>query len=255
MIVAVVDTGVDPAAVPFNLIPYGSGFLGWDFYNGDGSVYDDYLYDYHGTYIATTVARTAPEVSILPVKFMEGSHGGVQDAVKAIEYAAQNGARIINCSWSFDTYDDGLFEVIKSNPDVLFVCAAGNTNINTDKVEIYPCCYELDNVLSVMAMDSSGRPYGASGYGSGVDIAAPGENVRVFLPEFDVDYVDGTSVATAFVSAAAALIISLDEDVTPAQIRETIMGTARENEFLKDMCVSGGYLDISACLKGLKGGG
>jgi subtilisin family serine protease len=247
VIVAVIDSGVDTSCDILHNSILDDGF---DFYNDDASVYDDYLYDYHGTYIATTIALVAPNVMILPVKFMESSVGAIEDAVEATRYAINHGATIINMSWNFEEYNDELYELIKDNPNVLFVNAAGNRNINFETEMLYPCSYGLENIITVMAIDNNGSIYDASGYGANhVDIAAPGVDIRVIFPEDDETIVSGTSVAAAFVSAAAALIISENNKLTSVEVKNIIISSAMKLDKLNNLCRAEGYLDIYACLE------
>ena len=250
VIVAVVDTGVDASCDVLQGSLLGNGY---DFYNGDDTIYDDYLYDYHGTYIATTIALVAPGIKIMPVKFMESSVGAIEDAVEATRYAIEHGAKIVNMSWNFEEYSKELYELIKGHPEVLFVNAAGNRNINLEEEKLYPCSYGLENIITVMAMDNIGSIYEASGYGvSYVDIAAPGVDVKVIFPENDETTVSGTSVAAAFVSAAAALIIFENDALTPVDAKDIIMSSAVKLDKLKNLCRAGGFLDITACLEHMK---
>jgi len=265
LVVAVIDTGVDyectiledklliNASDPVDGKDNdGNGYIddyyGWDFYNGDNSMYDDYLYDYHGTYICTTIARVAPEVKILPVKFLKSSSGSLHDAILSIKYAISRGARIINCSWNFNDYNEELYELIKNNPDILFVCAAGNSNINLDNESLYLCSYDLDNIITVISIDNAGNIYEASGYGSNTDIAAPGVDVDVIFPDNNETTINGTSVSASFVSAAAALMLSENDSLSPSKIKSIILASAQYNKNLESLCASGGYLDIAACL-------
>ncbi|MCR5785277.1 MAG: S8 family serine peptidase [Eubacterium sp.] len=249
VIIAVVDTGIDGSCYPLRERMSD----GWDYYNGDDSTYDKYVYDYHGTYVATTIASVVPNVKIMPLKFMEGTSGSVDDAVSAIEYAIEKGADIINCSWQTAEDNDNLEKIISDNPDVLFVCAAGNTNINLDEQCVYPCSYDYNNIISVIASDASGIIYDASGYGIiNCDVAAPGIQERVILPENDVDNVDGTSVATAFVTAEAAAVLSKDSSLTPGKIKEIICCNVSEYENLHDKCASGGFINVEAALDSVK---
>lgn len=242
VLVAVIDTGVDESCDIFQTTELLSG---WDYYNNDSTTYDQYIHDYHGTYICSTIAKVAPEISILPVKFMESTSGCVEDAVKCIKYAIEQGADIINCSWNFYDYNQELYDVIKENPDVLFVCATGNYNANIDYVDIYPCSYNLDNIISVLAIDNTGEIYSTSGYGKNtVHVAAPGVSIKVTLPEDDETYVDGTSVATAFVSATAGLILSTDSSLNAVEIKEIILKSVQSIEGIEDLCISGGMIDI-----------
>lgn len=95
---------------------------------------------------------------------------------------------------------------MKNNPDILFVCAAGNSNLNLDENVLYPVCYDLCNVISVMSINNQGTIYEYSGYGKCVDIATPVKDIYVEIPEQDKTYVDGTSVSTAFVTGAFILM-------------------------------------------------
>lgn len=256
--IAVVDTGVDLACTGLKPALKLFGDKGWDFYYNDGTVYDDYLQDYHGTYIANTIANSgktddifgvAPNISILPVKFMRGSSGNSEDAVAAIEYACSMGAKIINCSWMFSKSNDELYNTIAKHPDVLFVCAAGNTNSNLNDTEIFPACYDLNNVLAVTAVDNNGNLNSSSGWGMAVDIAAPGTDIISVMPEDDVAYISGTSVATAFVSGIAGLMLSANVELTPAETIEIIKKTAKKIDALDGKCESGGIIDAYECVK------
>ena len=176
---------------------------------------------------------------------MESTSGSIEDAVKCVKYAIEQGADIINCSWNFYEYNQALYDVIKDNPDVLFVCAAGNYNANIDYVDIYPCSYDLGNIINVLAIDNEGKKYSTSGYGKNtVHIAAPGVSIKVTLPENDETYVDGTSVATAFVSATAGLVLSTDISLNAVEIKERILKSVQSIESIEDLCISGGMVNI-----------
>ena len=242
IIIAVVDTGIDTSC---EILENNEILSGWDFYNNDSSVYDSYLYDYHGTYVCTTIAKIAPNISILPVKFMESTSGSVDDAVKAIQYAIAQGADIINCSWNFYEYDEDLYNIIYNNPDTLFICAAGNYSANLDDISIYPCSYQLDNMINVLAIDNTGHVFRTSGYGKNtVHIAAPGASIKVIFPENNITYIDGTSVAAAFVSATAGLILSEDETLSPIEIKKILLSSSTPIEGLESKCVSSGLLNV-----------
>jgi subtilisin family serine protease len=267
VIVAVVDTGTDYSCdilkdrilinadnpldgVSSDFNRYFNDTYGWNFYDDNNIIYEEPLYDYHGTYISTTIARiTTKNISILPVKFMKSTSGSVEDAISAIKYAISRGARIINCSWNFNEPSNELYAVMKDNADILFVCSAGNSNIDLDKDSLYPCSFDLDNVINVMAIDNQGKIYRASGYGKNtVHIAAPGVNVKVTLPENEESFIDGTSVAAAFVSGASALMLSQNNQLSPGEIKQIIISTARKHPSLSSLCAAEGYLDIKACL-------
>ena len=210
----------------------GNGYIddihGWDFStyenpvnNGDNTVYDGTIIDgknvdSHGTHIAGIIAAgingigiqgVAPNVTILPIKFMNGDEGTVFNAIKAIEYAEMMGADIVNCSWGSQSYSQFLYNYM-NNSNMLFVCAAGNDGVDAQEFPEYPAMYELDNIISVGATDEAGELATFSNYGQGVNIAAPGKNIYSTLPENTYGYMDGTSMAAPFVTGAAALLLS-----------------------------------------------
>ena len=60
---------------------------------------------------------------------------------------------------------------------ICFVCAAGNDGADVEKLPTYPAAYDLDNIISVGAVNSQGKLASFSNYGNGVDVAAPGEDI------------------------------------------------------------------------------
>ncbi|MFR7828405.1 MAG: S8 family serine peptidase [Eubacterium sp.] len=130
---------------------------------------------------------------------------------------------------------------------MLFVCAAGNSNLNLDNQSLFPCSYDLDNIITVMAVDNKGLPYNSSGYGeNGVDIAAPGVNVKTTLPDDEETLISGTSVASAYVSGTAALLLSQNPKLTPVDIKEILIENSHKINDLKSKCKSKGIIDVSA---------
>lgn len=228
---------------------YVDDYYGWDFYNGDSSIYDNYLYDYHGTYIANLILDVAPNVKLISSKFLKGTKGEARDAIHAIEYAIDNGATIINCSWCFNRDEKELYNLMKKNEDIIFVCAAGNSNLDLDENEVFPASYQLDNVISVMAIDNQGKMYDLSGYGSHVTIAAPGKDIWVTLPENDQEFVDGTSASTAFVSATVALMKLSNSRLTPKEMKHILIDTASKIDVISDKCEAGGCLNVAQALE------
>ncbi len=236
---------------------------GWDFYNQDNSVYDGYAADFHGSYLTSVISLEhnptnevlgiAPEITIMPLKFMSGTSGDVEDAVEAITYACENGARIINCSWGVGEDSKELYNTIKKYSDTLFICAAGNENYNLDDMPVYPASYELDNVLTVAAINNSGELISTSGYGSVVDVVAPGQDIKVKLPENIYDYDSGTSVAVAYTSGVAGLILSYEDTLTPKELKQLIIENSTILDTLKGKMNSHSLINAGACLEELKG--
>ncbi len=277
VIIGVVDTGIETTNIEIKGSIFMSndvvdrvdndnnGFIddisGWNFYDNSNVIYDNYLHDNHGTFLASIICGShdagkiygiAPNIKILPLKFMSGSRGQTSDAIKAIDYAASKGVKIINCSWDSPIYDKDLYDTIKRHSDILFVCSAGKSGKDLADEPIYPACYDLPNIISVAAMDNKGELYIFSGYGEDVDIAAPGVNIYSSLPDGDYMYSSGTSLATAYVTGTAALIMSLNMEITPEFIKEVILESSTKIDSLANKIKSGGYVNAYESLLLLK---
>ena len=190
-IVAVIDTGVDYTHpdlqanmwVNADEIPGdgldndGNGFVddihGYDFANHDADPLDD---NNHGTHVAGTIAAVGDNgigvtginwhAQIMALKFLNAQGSGdTDDAIEALNYAVANGARISNNSWGFSGgFSQSLYDAIEAarDADHVFVAAAGNGNflgigINNDATPFYPASYDLENIVSVAAVDRQRR--------------------------------------------------------------------------------------------------
>ncbi len=169
VIVAVIDTGLDAnhPDLKANVWRDTNKNYGWNFVNNQANPNDDHG---HGTHVAgilgavanpkTGVAGVAQKVSIMSVKYYSDSNPGavnLRNTVKAIEYAVQNGAKIINYSGGGPEFSEDEYLAIKKAEakGVLFVAAAGNERQDTDVPEnyYYPSAYKLTNIISVAAND------------------------------------------------------------------------------------------------------
>ena len=152
---------------------------------------------------------------------------------------------------------------------MLFVAAAGNGhqgvgyNNDTDAKPGVPASYDMDNIISVAAIDSNGALGAFSNWGvKTVDIAAPG--VKVFstvakaelysdmvidIPGFMQASWDGTSMACPHVAGAAALYMSIHPGADWRQTKNAILGSAKKTGVLQGKMVSGGQLDVLALSK------
>lgn len=215
-IIAVIDTGVaysHPDLV--NSMWDGTNCKGDDgsFWGGCNSGYDYEDGDKiplpstssHGTHIAGTIAAVknnskgiigvAPQTKIMAIK----SSLTTSDNVKGINFAKENGAKIINASWGDAYYtesgythyylDQALYNAVSSFPGI-FVAAAGNNKRNHDSGNaqdmMYPAGFRttsaagpgLDTIIVVAATDQNDNLADFSDYGaSSVDVGAPGTNI------------------------------------------------------------------------------
>lgn len=170
-------------------------------------------------------------------------------AAAGMVYAVTQRARVINASWH--VLDQGLLYAVISalgsyDPPVLVVAAAGNSGSDNTKIPVLPASYRgsvrgkppLDNLIAVMATDHADEKCEFSNYGANVDLAAPGEDVlstsiyflsqplppptKVYSPAYRL--YSGTSASAAHVSAAAGLLLAID-DWTPAQLRDHLIAS------------------------------
>jgi hypothetical protein len=209
VIVAVIDTGVefshhDLAANMWVNVAERDGVTGVDddlngivddvhgaaFVNGrpDGSPLDD---NGHGTHCAGTIAAVAngqgvvgmSQAKIMALKFLTRTGGGLtSDAVRCIDYARLNGARVMSNSWGGQGPVSPVLEQAierAQQAGILFVVAAGNDNRYIDRISYSPANSRNDNALTVGAINFSGRRSGFSNFGQrNIDIGAPGGNRR-----------------------------------------------------------------------------
>lgn len=232
---------------------------GWNFFNGSASVFDSYLHDHHGTYLASIIAAShaegspmagiAPGVTIVPLKFMSGSSGDLNNAIAAIEYAHALGVRIINCSWDSTNYNAKLEAVMKRYRDILFICSAGKYDADLARTPVYPACFPLENVLCVAAVDSRGNICEDSGYGREADIAAPGKNILGLTPDGELTYSGGSSAAAACATGIAALVKSVNPALDAAEIAAVLKAGTKKLDALHDQVASGGIIDAYECVK------
>ena len=218
VIVAVVDSGValdhpdltlslnintrelnDPLGVDDDGNGYVDDFAGYDFYSVDSLASDE---NGHGTLVASLIAAgqnnriggvgICPTARIMPLRaFDQFGQAGVpkfarvSDVVQAYEYARQNGARIVNCSFGGSSFSSTELLTLRglSSAGVLVVAAAGNGGIdgrgdNNDLTPQYPASYDVENLIAVAAQDRSGSLAGFSNYGpTRVHLAAPGTQI------------------------------------------------------------------------------
>jgi hypothetical protein len=167
----------------------------------------------------------------------------------AYSYAGRKGARVLNLSLGGAGYSRSEYELIRSLPNVLFVVAAGNDAANDDRTPVYPCAYELSNVLCVAATDSRDQLASFSNYGpASVDLAAPGTNILSSWPGGGHVYLNGTSMATPHVTGTAALLFGRNPTTSVAAVKNALMQSVDPKPGLAGMVVTGGRLNAARAL-------
>ena len=283
IIVAVIDTGVDynhediasniwinEGEIPDNNIDDdGNGYIddvrGWDFINKDNDPMDD---SGHGTHVAGTsgaVVNNDPDhsvdsgtgvagvnwsVKIMPIKFLnDRGAGSVDDGAASIIYAVDNGARIINNSWSLFRGSLIISDAISyahSEKNAVIVAAASN---NSTSASFFAPANDI-NVITVASSNYLDQLSCFSNYGVKIDVTAPGGDSsgcggpddyilstrsslnKIKIPDSytgDDSYLllRGTSMAAPHVSGLAALILSKYPDYTNEEVRHIMRNTAQ----------------------------
>lgn len=238
---------------------------GWDFWNGDNSVYDDSDGDYHGTHVAGTIAAVGNNstgvvgvcwtAKIMPLKFIGPFFGFTSDAILAIEYAIDKGANIMSNSWGGGAFSQALKDAIDAagTAGILFVAAAGNDGSDNDADPAYPASYTSDNIIAVAATDNDDRLASFSNYGeTSVDVGAPGVEIySTFPPDLGLGsyyYLDGTSMATPHVSGLAGLLKAQFTSLDDAGLKGRILATVDAISSLSDKSVTGGRINAFSAL-------
>jgi type VII secretion-associated serine protease mycosin len=229
--VAIIDSGIDAAHQDL-----GSMVLpGKDYVqpSRDGR-YDP---DGHGTHAAGTIAArvnnglgiagAAPDVRLLPVRVLDANgNGGSGNVVAGIIWAADHGADVINLSLGGGPSRSMQIAMQYAlRKGAVVVAAAGNTG--TAGNAVYPAAYP--EAIAVGAFDSTLHQAAFSTSGNYIDVSAPGDSILSTWSTSPTGYAlaSGTSMATPFVSAEAALVIARNRALSPAAVGLIIKGTAR----------------------------
>jgi subtilisin family serine protease len=212
----------------------------------------------HGTIIAGIIAAVGDnnkgitgvswQAKIMPLRALNGKgEGRISAVVRAIDYATNNGADIINLSFVGFNYNQALHDALQRayEAGVIVVAAAGNEQeggegYNIDEDPIYPACYHGKNgeniVLGVAASDALDQKTDFSSYGfKCVDITAPGISFFSTIPAgsnavepnklYD-GFWSGTSMAAPIISGSLALIAEINPQLQPTQVVNILLQSA-----------------------------
>jgi thermitase len=269
VVVAVIDTGVDYTHEDLkdNIWSDTKGKHGFDFVDNDDDPMDQ---NSHGTHCAGTIGAVGNngigvvgvnwKIEIMAVRWLDaGGSGQVVNAIKAIDFAIDHGAKVLSNSWFWTEDDPDLEAAIQraNEAKVLFVSAAGNfattannnggDNDNPSTFGRYPSAYKLDNIIAVAAINEKEEKADFSEFGkTTVHLGAPGVLILSTVPLNGYDGTfSGTSMATPHVAGAAALTMTANPTAGFLQVRSLLISNARKIPALKGRCVSEGTLDIS----------
>ena len=240
--IAIVDTGIDTTHMEFSdnkfLFPY-------DCVTNDQT---STIYDEHGTQVCgvisskhdeTGIAGIAPNVTIIPIS--NDSYTPQTFCIRAasgISWAVNHGADVINCSWglsrnsffyNFDSIRSAVLENAidsaltygRDGKGCVLVFASGNNTVNVN----YPA--DIDHrIIVVGAINDTLTQSHFSNYGNSLDVVAPGENIITTSLYNHYDSIEGTSFAAPYVSGIAALVLSVNPNLTNLEVAKIIESTA-----------------------------
>ena len=246
ILVAVIDSGVDYTHPDLQAnLWYDEAYdsYGYDFYDNDRDPFDS---TGHGTHVAGIIAASSNEIGTVGlaynsriISFRAGNDSFTNSAIlESIYKAIELGADIMNCSYG--SYSPSLLTqeayLRAYEAGMTLVGAAGNDNRN---VSLYPAKYST--FISVAASDEIDQKSSFSNYDNELTVTAPGSLILstvgsgssmvidypdYFLkeesPEHGYHLASGTSMATPFVSALAALIKSYAPELNNAEIKSLI---------------------------------
>jgi subtilisin family serine protease len=244
-------------------------FKGWDFVESDRSAGDR---NGHGTHVAGIIAAKANNkrgiaglansARILPVRVLNSAgSGNTVTVARGIVYAVNKGADVINLSLAGDQPDAQVQAAVQYAVDrnVVVVAAAGNRGCAAPPT--YPAAFP--GVIGVGAIDRSGNVAPYSNCGAYVDLVAPGTSISstmirhpsLSLPcAYGKDYckLDGTSMASPHVAAAAAIVISRSRHrLNAAKVQQVLLAGADDIVTPGFDATSGyGVLDVKRSLYG-----
>lgn len=188
----------------------------------------------HGTRVAGLIAGAgengcsgvAPEAVIVPLKITDGQAVKVSAVCRAIYGAIDDyGCDILNLSLGVTAEYEALKEAVDyaEEKNVLIVSAVGNSG---SSALYYPAFY--DTVVGVGAVDSEGLIYRNSNHNGSVFVTAPGVDVRSIAYHGGYTTSSGTSFSVPQVTGAAAVLLGINSDLTPAELRTLLSDTASD---------------------------
>jgi serine protease len=213
---------------------------GKDFVDDDADPYPDSMSnEYHGTHVAGIAsATTGNSLGIAGISnsriisgraLSEEGSGSTSDIADAVQWAADQGADIVNMSLGGGGYTDVMKNAVSYalNNGALPICAAGNDGSSSVS---YPAAY--DECVAVSAVDENENLASFSQYGDKLDVAAPGVDILSTWTEYKSTYggkynkISGTSMACPAASGVAALGKAANPDLSATQLRQALKDTA-----------------------------
>ncbi len=273
IVVAIVDDAVQTTHVDLadNMLP------GRDVANNNNNPNPPSTQFNHGTHVAgiagavtdngVGIASIGWNISILPVKATNTSTN-ITHGYEGVAWAANNGANVINMSWGGANPSQTAINVVNAafNNGIVLVAAAGNSGHQGNPV-FYPAAY--NSVIAVANTTTTDAKATSSQYGSWIDVSAPGTQILSTVPFSGYQSFSGTSMSSPLVAGLCGLMLSLNPNLTPTEIKNCLtssadnidtqnpnfvglLGAGRINAYQAMQCVSATVVPLDAGISVIK---
>jgi subtilisin family serine protease len=171
----------------------------------------------------------APSVNLLAVRAFGaaavGADGTTFNILKGLDWAAGQGARIINLSFTGPS-DPLLARALAAlhQKGTILIAAVGNAGPKSPP--LYPAADP--NVIAVTATDADDQLFSMSNRGAYIAVAAPGTDVLVLAPDGAYQLSSGTSFAAAYITGIAALMLERKPGLDPDALKKALQATAKD---------------------------
>jgi subtilisin family serine protease len=208
----------------------------------------------HGTMVAGLIHLVAPGAKIMPLKaFNADGTGDQSNIIRAIYYAVDNGANVINMSFELTQISDALMKAINYAARQGVICVASSGN-DSQSALVYPAAF--GNVIAVASVDQQSKQSTFSNFGPDiVTVAAPGEALITTYPGNHYAAVWGTSFSSALVSGTADLALATAKVVASWQLQEADIARALGHAIPcgTNGSLGAGCLDVNQTIQFIKG--
>ncbi|MGO4107385.1 S8 family peptidase [Paenibacillus sp. YAF4_2] len=224
--VAIIDTGI--AEHPNLKIAGGVNTI------RGGSYADD---NGHGTHVAGITAGkgldgvkgVAPDVELYAIKALDSQGGGyVSSIIAGVDWCIRNKMNVINMSFGLvgSSVSKALRDVITKayNQGIVIVASAGNSGTEDNGMIDAPASFP--ETMAIAATNRANEVTNFSSRGTGIDLAAPGEQIRSTWLNGGYMTLSGTSMSSPHAAGGVALLLSRQPNLSPSQVAELLRSWA-----------------------------
>lgn len=263
IVVAVIDSGIDESNPKLKKIFWHNPLDNAVGINTTGfgkSISDE---NGHGTHIAGIISGVLDKEYYSQIKVMvikgvstiQSSSSYDISITEAFQFAIDHNAKVINLSFGGAAFMQKEYDAINKAKEkgILVIAAAGNENQKIGYTEevysYYPASYQLDNIISVGAIDEDNEKLPMSNYGKSVHVSALGQNIRSYCLRSRICWKNGTSQATANVTRIAARLLARNPSLKYKELKSLILKSATYNPKLKGLNSISGEVDEESAIR------